>query len=588
MFCHPEAKPKNPVRNGSFALLRMTILVISFFCLCSFLFGDPSASPQDDRGKISCEQYWRREKKLARSEYIYNYEKHAKKTEKGNEGYTEFQKIIDRKNCYKEWSVFVFMNADNNLSPYSYLDLHEMESLGSTTSVDVVVQLDTIQNTGVKRFHLSQDPEVAKNPRAYRQWTLDDVLDFDETRMISPIVEYLPEINSGTKKALRDFLNFAFENYPAKHYAVIVWSHGMGWDAKISEDFKTYPSHLDLSGITTPLPPEEIEKYRENKTHPQGGISFDESTKEGEAHLTIPELRSVLSHVSATYLDSQPIDVYASDACLMQMLEVAYEFKKQVRYIVGSANMEGKMGWPYRSILKALMDAPLGGIQKRDSAENWVRQIPDLYRSSYSGGSTSSQGNDERAIMTVIFAHELKRFFPYVLTELGEALMQYLKEDPLLEGKRYDAVRYLIGQTFVYSGLTQDLYYFSVLLNLMLNRKDLDTLSLAEKKLKDKIIGLQDAMSRVAPFRASSDFYYKPSVFGATRGLAIWLPSSNEEFKDHISRYSVSKLYRMDDFLSKHSSGWGEFNRYIHSKSGFQGLGKLGDVSKKAATHGFF
>lgn len=504
-----------------------------------------------------------KEKKLSKKEYLYDVDSKS--------SYQDFYKTIDRKNCYKQWSVFVFLNADNDLSPFSIMDLHEMESVGSSVSVDFVAQLDTQKDSGVKRIH------IAQNFKPYVPWTKEDVLlNNKEEELLSPIAEHLPELNSGSRDVFQGFLEWAFQNYPAKHYAVVVWSHGMGWDAKVSKDFLAKPTHVeDLERI--PLIPSPLMGEGESEGESEryvGGISFDESAKGEESHLRIPELRSVLSQTSAKYLDGNPIDVYGSDACLMQMGEVAFEIKKTVRYIVGSANIEGKMGWPYRLIFRRLVDAPYGGKLNHDPAEHWVREIPELYRRSYAGNVNSSQGYDDKAIMTVIYAHELKRLLPYVLFDLGNAMMQYLKEDSLEEGKRYDAIRYLIGQTFTYAGLSQDLYYFTVLLNLMIREKKGEVLTPALENLKKKIAEVQNAINRMAPFRASGNYYYTSSVYGATRGLSIWLPASNEEFKEHSERYQKSKLYRLDVSRSEEMEkpGWVAFNEYIHSKDGFQGL----------------
>ena len=35
-------------------------------------------------------------------------------------------------------------------------------------------------------------------------------------------------VNMGEASTLGDFLNFAYENYPAKHYGLICWDHGAG------------------------------------------------------------------------------------------------------------------------------------------------------------------------------------------------------------------------------------------------------------------------------------------------------------------------------------------------------------------------
>jgi hypothetical protein len=102
-------------------------------------------------------------------------------------------------------------------------------------------------------------------------------------------------------------------------------------------------------------------------------------------------------------------------------------------------------------------------------------------------------------------------------------------------------------------------------------------LTFIEQNLRDTIIELQNAINRSVPYRAASDYYYSSSVYGATRGLAVWLPASNEEFKEHIDRYKRSRLYRFDIRRAREENreGWVSFNEYIHSKDGFQGLGSL-------------
>ena len=39
----------------------------------------------------------------------------------------------------KQWTVMVYMSADNNLEPDGIHDLNEMESVGSTDDVNIVV-----------------------------------------------------------------------------------------------------------------------------------------------------------------------------------------------------------------------------------------------------------------------------------------------------------------------------------------------------------------------------------------------------------------------------------------------------------------
>ena len=84
------------------------------------------------------------------------------------DNYQKYYQRSDRSHCMKEWAVLVYMAADNDLTPYAFWDLYEMESrlageanLGASTStVDVLVELDTFARTGVQRYHVFQSDEA--------------------------------------------------------------------------------------------------------------------------------------------------------------------------------------------------------------------------------------------------------------------------------------------------------------------------------------------------------------------------------------------------------------------------------------------
>lgn len=53
------------------------------------------------------------------------------------------------------------------------------------------------------------------------------------------------------------------------------------------------------------------------------------------------------------------VDLYASDACLMQMAEVAYELRNYAPLVIGSEETEPAEGWPYHYFLAGLKTAAL-------------------------------------------------------------------------------------------------------------------------------------------------------------------------------------------------------------------------------------
>jgi len=89
---------------------------------------------------------------------------------------------------------------------------------------------------------------------------------------------------------------------------------------------------------------------------------FDQAEASGEAlraalHAYREEMDEAFPEDPARQLgevlrQTGPVDVYASDACLMQMAEVAYEIRSFAKVIVGSQETEPGTGYPYNILLK--------------------------------------------------------------------------------------------------------------------------------------------------------------------------------------------------------------------------------------------
>jgi len=95
-------------------------------------------------------------------------------------------------------------------------------------------------------------------------------------------------------------------------------------------------------------------------------------------------LRVVLAGIYA--LLGREIDLPGMDACLMNMVEVAYQLRESVNVIVGSEIEEPFDGWPYAEILTHLTAKP------RQYAVSLARWILKSYLASYKGkGATVTQ-----------------------------------------------------------------------------------------------------------------------------------------------------------------------------------------------------
>ena len=179
------------------------------------------------------------------------------------------------------------------------------------------------------------------------------------------------------------FVKWAADNYPADRYALILWNHGSGWweDAKsraAGPAAKKPRRHLFRQ--PSAIRPAGTPQHSAPQAH--RSICYDD-TSGGDA-LDNRELKVVLTGICA--LLGKKIDLLGMDACLMNMVEVAYQLRDSVNVIVGSEIEEPFDGWPYTEILTYLTARP------RQDTATLARWIVKRYLLSYKGkGETVTQ-----------------------------------------------------------------------------------------------------------------------------------------------------------------------------------------------------
>lgn len=199
-----------------------------------------------------------------------------------------------------EWTVLAFMNAKNNLEAYGLADLNEMELAGSSDKVNVVAELGRAKAgdasdgdwAGARRYFVTKDADPAK--------------------INSRLLSEMPAADMGDWKHLAEFIAWGKQNYPAKHYMVIVWNHGGGWRL------------------------------------PARGISNDDETGHS---ITTAQLGQALAQAGR-------IDLLSMDACIMQMAEVAWEARNSADFILASEEVVPNDGQRYDLFLSALLADP--------------------------------------------------------------------------------------------------------------------------------------------------------------------------------------------------------------------------------------
>lgn len=250
----------------------------------------------------------------------------------------------------KDWNFLVYINSNNDLFPFSELNIKQMEQVGSNENINILVQQDVYGKAQSKRLYIKKG----------RKKTIEKVT----TK---------PESISGTPESLYSFMEWGIKNYPAKHQALILWDHGSGIiDPIIWKKFLKF-NPLMLYKMNAKTGFFELNRGFLNKR----GICFNEVF---EVYLTNQKLKETLGLISTNLLAGNKIDIIGMDACNMSMLEVASQIKNYAKYMVASQETEPGTGWNYKLILQPLQ---MKTLTPHDFAKNIVTSYQKHYEKSH-------------------------------------------------------------------------------------------------------------------------------------------------------------------------------------------------------------
>jgi PGF-pre-PGF domain-containing protein/uncharacterized repeat protein (TIGR01451 family) len=253
--------------------------------------------------------------------------------------------VLDEGTCqvtiepWKEWTIMVYLDADVwDLEPWGFRNLDQME-LPEKPGANVLVLFDTLGEENTRLYYVVHDP-----------FSNEANLE----KIGSQLLEVWPEKNMGDPETLAEFVRYGIRNYPADHYAVVLWDHGGGWMCPL-------PASLSLENLRSAKPGREFpSSIRGNRSGGFKGVCWDETS--GWDPLTMPELKSALENIAGEL--GRKLDVLGFDACMMQMAEVGYQVKDSAGIMVASQEVEPAGGWPYEDILRALAGNPQMGPQE--------------------------------------------------------------------------------------------------------------------------------------------------------------------------------------------------------------------------------
>jgi len=289
-------------------------------------------------------------------------------------------------------TIMWYLDGDNNLESNVLADLNEAETVDlRDKNIKIIVLADRIGGYSAvdDNWTDTRAYELGFDEKGY------NLILSDSTRRIS-----IPELgieaddrtecNMGDPATLSAFIRFCRENYPSEMTMLVMSDHGGGWRRTSSAG--SNPRHAALT-------------LRD--------ISIDETSR-GDS-LSIREFSDAIADAT----DGQKIDLVLFDACIMGMVEVGYEIRNNVRYMVASTENVPLSGFPYRQILSHM--GSLDNAAPRPVAELCAR---DYYNSYTTGDSVDNPGGMYSVTVSAVdlsymeqIAAELNTLASYIIGE---------------------------------------------------------------------------------------------------------------------------------------------------------------------------
>jgi Clostripain family len=221
-----------------------------------------------------------------------------------------------------DWLVMLFLGGDSDLIPFGQLLLDEAAQVGSSDRVAVVAEIEPT----------TPDEQTLRGP------ILPGVRDMQRIGVTN--VNMRPE-------TIIEFVDASKATYEARNRMLILWDHGNGW-----QNVHVFENVVTATNIV---------KQKE-----------ESETTDG-APLFINDLRAVLD-------EKRDIAVVGFDACLMSMIEIAFQLRDTAQFMVASQHLQpAARGWPYEALLRSLTFSP------RMEPEELVRTMVDTFAGSYNG-----------------------------------------------------------------------------------------------------------------------------------------------------------------------------------------------------------
>jgi hypothetical protein len=431
-----------------------------------------------------------------------------------------------------KWTFMVYMAGDNGkqfeggqlmgpMEKAGNRDIAEMRKVGSTDEVAILAQFDTLSDGEASyRLHVGGEDQE-------QEWL------------------QIPEQNTGDPASLVNFVLWGMEHYRAENYAVILWNHGSGWKEDDIYKFartrsmKVAAKDDEVRSVTgqrrslsTGLFLRSSATILGMENNEQRGIAYDDSSMD---FLDNVELQKAFTQIAQE--SGQSIKLIGMDACLMSMIEIAYQLRLNAEYLIASQALEPMDGWPYTPILQQLTAQP--DMQPVDLAKLVVSEYGRSYEEVYANSSqqiTQSAVDLSRVEETAAGISRLAEFLA------PSATRQDVFGETALSRAREDVVR-LFEDSWHRMKDYADLYDFLVRLR--------DEYSGPDPKWCATMKEFLDLWEAADTNPVVAKAIVGPDQLERLGGLSIYLPPSQV----------YSEFYDRLDFAEK---GWGPFLRKMN------------------------
>lgn len=258
--------------------------------------------------------------------------------------------INQTEKAVKDWTVLLYMDGNNEIEGDVLRCFLTAEEVSDVNKMNIIAQLarapQSIANngcvdkidgdwSGTRRYNLAPGVKEKDSNTCYTN------IGNHNEKIDSPVISDLKDVDMSKPETLKEFLNWAMVEYPAKNFMLVLSDHGFGFLGAMT-DYKS------------------------------------------KNMMKLPEMEGALKDTLRE--TGQKLDVLVFDACLMSQIEVYNQFKNVADYIVSSESMIYSC-FPFQKILTvakqklenegALKPGDFAKVIVKES-ENNIRDIPAM------------------------------------------------------------------------------------------------------------------------------------------------------------------------------------------------------------------